>query len=403
MPFREAWLFIGPLLVLAGFGAGQPLITGVGFAVVLVGGVSRYWHRHLFDRVTLSRSLSERRAFVDDTVQLHVELENRKLLPLPWYEWRLAVAEHASVRDEHLSAAAAPGFSWLVRRGAIGWYERQEWTFSLSVSERGYHQFGPASLRSADLLGLFPDFVEDDRNDRLIVFPRVYSMEDLGFPADRPFGELKGRNRIFEDPRRIAGVREYRYGDPLRRIDWKATARAGELRSRIYEPSASRQFYILLNIDTLSHSWEGYLKDELERTVSIAASIAVWAAGAGYAIGLLANGAFPEADRPIRLPPSSASDQVTRVLESLATVQPLTLSDLADVVHRERGRISAGSTIIAVASLVPESLAAALRRLSDEGHAVFVVATSERVDTSLLGEIPVRSLGGAFRPPEVPA
>ncbi len=401
MPFRDAWLFFGPLLILVGFGAGEPVVTGVGFAILLIGGVGRYWSRHLFDRVTLKRSLSERRAFVDDPVTLTVELENRKLLPLPWYEWRLAIAENATVDDEALSAAAAPGFSWLTRRGAIGWYERQRWDFTVRVSERGYHQFGPATIRSADLLGLFPGTTEDEDAVHLVVFPRVYSMEDLGFPAVRPFGELKGRNRIFEDPRRIAGVREYRQGDPLRRIDWKATARSGELRSRIYEPSASRQFYIMLNIDTLSHSWEGYLKDELERTVSTAASIAVWAADEGHAIGLLANGSYPAADRPIRLPPSNAADQVTRILESLAMVQPLTLSDLAEVVHRERGRIATGSTVVVVASLIPEPLAAALRRLSDEGHAVFVVATSDRIDATLLGDVPVRSLGGAFQRPEV--
>lgn len=403
MPFRDAWLVVGPLLILVGFAAGESVITGIGFAIILIGGVSRYWTRHLFDRVTLRRSLLERRAFVDEPVRLSVQLENRKILPLQWYEWRLALAENVTIDGEQLAAAAAPGFSWLVRRGAIGWYERQQWDFTVRVTERGYHQFGPASMRSADLLGLFPRYHEDNDQDRLIVFPRVFSMEDLGFPADRPFGELKGRNPIFEDPRRIAGVREYREGDPLRRIDWKATARAGDLRSRIYEPSASRQFYLLLNIDTLSHSWEGYLKDELERAVSTAASIAVWAAGSGYAVGLLANGAFPEADRPIRLPPSSATDQLTRILEALAMVQPLTMSDLAEVVHRERGRIAAGSTIIVVASLIPESLAAALRRLADEGHAVFVVSTSDRVDTSLLGEIPTRAIGGAYQRPGVPA
>lgn len=403
MPFKEAWLLIGPGLILLGFGTGEPVVTGVGFAVLLLGGVARLWHQHLFDRVTLTRSLSERRAFAGDPVTLTVELENRKLLPLPWYEWRVAVPDDAVVEGEHLAAAAAAGFSWIHRRGAIGWYERQEWTFTVRIDQRGYHQFGPGSMQSADLLGLFPRSTSDDTRTHLVIFPRVYPLEDLGFPAVRPFGEIKGRNPIFEDPRRIAGVREYRPGDPLRRIDWKATARSGELRSRVYEPSASRQFYVLLNIDTLSHSWEGYLKDELERAVSTAASISVWAAGAGHAIGLLANGSYPGADRPIRLPPSSAADQVTRVLEALAMVQPLTLNDLADVVHRERGRIVAGSTIVVVASLIPEALAGALRRLAGEGHAVFVIATSDRIDATLLGDIPMRRLGGAFQRPEVPA
>ncbi|MDZ7729281.1 MAG: DUF58 domain-containing protein [Dehalococcoidia bacterium] len=302
MPFRESWLVLGPFLVVLGFLAGEPFISGIGVVVVAIGAVARYWSKHVFDRLTLRRTLRQRRVFVDEPATLHAELENAKPLPLPWFEWRLAVAEHASFPGEQLSAAAAPGFSWLVRRGAIGWYERQSWDFELTVSERGYHQVGPASLRSADLLGLFPRHIEDVAVDHLVVFPRVYTIPELGLPPNRPFGELKGRNRIFEDPRRIAGIREYREGDPLKRIDWKATARAGELQSRVYEPSATLQLYVLLNIDTLEHSWEGYRKHDLERTVSVAASVAVWGAEERFAVGLLANGSFPGRPAPAPSP-----------------------------------------------------------------------------------------------------
>jgi uncharacterized protein (DUF58 family) len=202
--------------------------------------------------------------------------------------------------------------------------------------------------------------------------------------------------RVFEDPLRIAGLREFRPGDPLRRVDWKATARQGSLTSRVYDPAASRQIYLLVNIDTLSHAWEGYLKEDLERTVSTAASVAVWAAGRRHAIGLLANGSFPDADRPIRLAPSSSPDQVTRILEALAMVQPLTLNTLANTIRRESGRIPMGSTIVVVASLVPESLAGALLRLQDEGNSVFLLATSSRVDVSNLEGIRVHSIARAF-------
>ncbi|MDZ7729282.1 MAG: hypothetical protein U5Q44_14445 [Dehalococcoidia bacterium] len=78
-------------------------------------------------------------------------------------------------------------------------------------------------------------------------------------------------------------------------------------------------------------------------------------------------------------------------------VQPLTMGDLAGVIEKERGRIAAGSTIVLVASLIPEPLAAGVRRLAAEGHPVTVIGTSERVDTSQLGEIPFHSVAGAFR------
>lgn len=390
MPFRDAWLLAGGILVFAGFAASQPAIAGVGVAIVLIGAVSRFWARRLFDRVTLRRELGERRAFIDEAVPLEVTLENRKALPLPWYEWRIAFSDPLSVEQEGLASFAVPGLSWLVRRGALGWYERRRWQFQVRAAERGYHQVGPATIKSADILGVFPRTLADPVEQHLVVYPRVFPLEDLGFPADRPFGDRRGRNRLFEDPLRISGLREYRPGDPLKRIDWNATARRGDLTSRVYEPPATEQLYIVLNIDTLEHAWEGYLKEDLEHTVSTAASIAVWAAGAKFSVGLLANGSFPNADRPIRLPPSRSRDQLTLILEALAVIQPLTMGDLAGTVAREGSRIPAGSTIVAVASLVQEPLAAILVRLQAEGHRVFVVATSGRVQPALPAQLPLR-------------
>jgi uncharacterized protein (DUF58 family) len=123
----------------------------------------------------------------------------------------------------------------------------------------------------------------------------------------------------------------------------------------------------------------------------------VWAAGARYAVGLLANGAFPDADRPIRLPPSRARDQVSRLLEALAVIQPLTMGDLAGAIQRESGKLPQGSTLVVVASLLPPALAGVLARLHDEGHHVFVIATSDRVRGAVPPGIGVREVGGAFQ------
>ena len=396
MPFRDAWLLVGAALALIGFAAGEPVITAVGFVVVLIGAISRYWSRHLFSRVTFEPTLSEHHTSIDEPLTLTVTMQNRKVLPLPWYEWRMALADSIRVDNETLAAAAVPGSSWLTRRGAMGWYEGRTWRFELRPQERGFHQLGPTSIRSADLFGIFPKAQEVGSLRQLTVYPRVFALDELGLPADRPFGERKGGSRVFEDPLRIAGLREYRPGDPMKRIDWKATARSGELTSRIYQPSATQQLYICLNIDTMEHAWEGYLKDELERAVSTAASIAVWAAGARYAVGLLANGSFPNADRPIRLPPSRSPEQLTRLLEALAVIQPLTMGDLAGTLLRESSRLPAGSTIVVVASLIPEPLAGVLVRLHEEGQRVYVLATSARAMDILPRGIPVQSVGRAF-------
>lgn len=396
MPFRDAWVLIGVLLIFIGYGIAEPIVLALGFVIFVIGGITRFWSRHIFDRVTLSRSIENNRVFLGEAATLSVSLENKKVLPLPWYEWRLALGDTYKVEGEALSASVAPGSSWLVRRGAMGWYQRHDWSFDLVAHDRGYHVVGPGSVRSADILGMFPSKTTDESTLFVTVFPRVVGMDELGLDSDRPMGERKGRNRLFEDPMRIAGLREYRPGDPMKRIDWKATARSGDLVSRVYEPSATQQLYLLVNIDTLAHAWEGYLKDDLERTVSVAASLAVWAAGKRFSVGILANGSFPEADRPIRLAPSRSRDQLTRVLEALAVIQPLTMGDLAHAIQKESGRIPQGSTLVLIASFIPPELAAVVNRLAAEGHRMSAIVTSDRADTSLLVGVPVHSAGRSF-------
>jgi len=72
------------------------------------------------------------------------------------------------------------------------------------------------------------------------------------------------------------------------------------------------------------------------------------------------------------------------------------MGDLAGAIQREGGKIPTGSTLVVVASLMPPPLAGVLARLRDEGHHVFVVATSARVRDSMPPGIPIREVGGAF-------
>lgn len=179
--------------------------------------------------------------------------------------------------------------------------------------------------------------------------------------------------RVYEDPSRIAGVRDYRPGDALRRIDWNATARLGKLQSRTYEPTASQHLYVGLNTQTLEPAWAGYIPELLERSISIAASVARDAFDARYAVGLLANSSVPEADHAIRIAPGRRPEQFIRVLEALAIITPFVLTPLSAMLDREEHRLAAGTTIAVVTAIMPADLAATIVRLRRRGHQITVL------------------------------
>jgi uncharacterized protein (DUF58 family) len=202
---------------------------------------------------------------------------------------------------------------------------------------------------------------------------------------------------VYEDPSRIAGLRDYQPGDPLRRIDWNATARLGALQSRVYDPSSSRHLLVCLNTATLTPAWAGYIPELFERSITVAASLAREANEQRYAVGLLATSSVADADSAIRIPPGRRTEQLMRVLEALAVVTPFVLDSMSRMLDREEHRLAVGTTLVVVTATMPEDLAISILRLKRRGHAVSVLSTSGERWPDLLPGIEVLDLSAIDR------
>jgi uncharacterized protein (DUF58 family) len=370
---REVWIYAAALLVLVGVIAREPAPTAVGALVLLTAFVSRLWSRASLARVRYARSLPMRRAFVGESLEVTYSLTNRKALPVPWIEVRDTVPEKAPPEDEPGRPGGGPGTLLMNRSTSLAWYERVRWRHRFRCKARGYFQFGPAVLRASDIFGFFPATAEDNSIEHLTVLPKVLPLRDIGLPPQRPFGESSGGSAMFEDLSRVIGLRDYRSGDPLKRIDWKATARTQKLQSRLYDPAATLTMVIALNVSTLEHPWEGYDPVILERGVTVAASIASFAAEHRYAAGLAVNCTYPNADRHIWLAPSRNPDYHIRLLEALAMVSPFVVEPLEVILHRRAERLPFGSTVVLVAGYLPEGLHAYLTSSRRAGRRWFLV------------------------------
>jgi len=387
---RHPWAALGLALIAIGLVWSPGALVGLGVFVLLAGVLVRAWGERSLDGVELERLLPESRAFPGEALHLTYRVTNRKLIPLPWLEVRDLLPDALTAPALDRAPGGGAGTVSYRRSTHLRWHERVSWSLDLSCSERGYYRLGPARLRSGDGFGLVTKERAAAAVSVVVVYPRTVPLVDLGLPAARPLGDRRGRERIFEDPLRAAGVRDYHPGDPLRRIDWKATARRGELQSRVYEPSTAQHLTVALNVDTLERSWQGYVPELLEASIVVAASVARWAFDARYAVGLLANGAVPDSDRPLRIAPGRAPDQLSRVLEALGTIGPMTLTALAAQLEDESRALPLGSTLAVITAQMPEELAAVLRRLDASGQRVVVLAMAGDDWSELLGAVPVR-------------
>jgi uncharacterized protein (DUF58 family) len=384
---REIWVILTIATVIAGLAMQNAAIVALGALVGVACYIAMLWARFSLRRLTYERILPEDHAFPGETIAIDLRASNRKPLPLPWIDIRerFPTAMIPETGDE-FGVAGRVDLLQTDWRTSIAGDQRVTRRFDLYCPDRGVYEIGPTRLRSGDLFGLFSEERVEDRLTRVVVYPRTVELEDLGLPAQRPFGERKTGLRIFEDTSRVAGVRDYRPGDSMRRIDWNATARLGRLQSRVYDPSSSQHLLLCVNTQTTIPSWSGSVPDVLERVITVAASIARDAYEKRYSVGLLANGTFPEADRSIRIAPGRTPEQFIRILEALAIITPFVLEPLAAALDREEHRLVLGTTIAVATGVMTDELASTLLRLRRRGHTVVVITTSGQTWDAQLGD-----------------
>ena len=386
---RQAWVVIAAVTVIAGVAAGNIAAVALGAFVGLACFAAMLWARYSLRRVSYERYVPEDHAFPDDALAVELRVTNRKRLPLPWLDVRERFPESMvppDVRDEFITAGQVmvAQTDW---RTSVGGFQRVTRDYRLHCPDRGIYELGPGRLKAGDPFGLFTDDRPEDRLTPVVIYPHTVAIEELGLPARRPYGEMRRGLRLFEEPSRVAGVRDYRPGDTLRRVDWNATARAGKLQSRVYDPASSHHLLLCLNTQTLVPAWAGFVPELLERCITVAASIARDAYDRRYSIGMIANGSVPAADRAIRIAPGHRPEQFIRLLEALAVIGPFVLEPLAATLDREEHRLGIGTTIAVITATMPEELASTVMRLKRRGHAVLVLSASGEDWRDQLGDV----------------
>jgi hypothetical protein len=155
---------------------------------------------------------------------------------------------------------------------------------------RGLFILGPAQIRCADPLGIFPFTLITKETCKLFVYPAP-SYVNIRPPGGIPLGVLISTNPFNEDLTRRRSVREYTAGDELRRINWKSSARMSvddniRLMVNEYEASLSYPLIVFLNVDPAEYppkKREYYF----ERIIEAAASLCVMASRERQALGFI--------------------------------------------------------------------------------------------------------------------
>jgi uncharacterized protein (DUF58 family) len=349
------------LLIFSAFRQMVPLLATTVFLLVLTI-LPRLWSRYALR--SLSGSITgHERAFPREEIELTFELSNRGL-PLPWLEIEMELPYRLATGKRAHSPYTRERLRWVT---ALGRGQVISWKHTLEAKSRGDYQLGPLRLRSGDMFGLFPRELILPHFQSLLVYPRIFPLSKLNLPLRALFGEKVGPRSIYEDISRVAGAREYRYDDPLKRIHWKASAAHSKLQTRQYECGTSLSLLLILDVNSFTEEDE-----EFEYAVSTIASLAYEAEQQGFAVGLLTN-SEPE----VHIPIGNGRAQLTQILEALARITVKSRLPLSKQMDRIRTILPIGATLVVVTCATAPTLASLARQLDQDGYSLLWISIEQ--------------------------
>ena len=227
-----------PLLVIAG---GLGVLAALFFLLRAL--YSRRWEKGL----SCSLRFREEYGVEGGVSSLAEVLANDKGLPLPVVE----IDFHIDRRLQFTGGGNYALSDQSYRRDVftLAARERVTRTLEFRCTERGYFRIEEAGVAARDLfltqkyLGSFPQHTE------FYVLPKGVPVGQVAPPFSRIMGEMVSRKKIYDDPFAFAGLRDYARGDPMKYINWKATARAGKMLTNLHESTLSQRVVLLLDME----------------------------------------------------------------------------------------------------------------------------------------------------------
>ncbi|MFC1949409.1 DUF58 domain-containing protein [Chloroflexota bacterium] len=368
------WLVIPLVLFIGSLILHQVPLLLVALLLFLTGAVAKLWGRYCLSRVEYNRRLSASRVFWGEEVQLEVEVANRKLLPLFWLQIDDEIPDKVTLPKGKTSPTGNPNRSMLTSFLSLGWYHKVTRRYPMKCLQRGHFTFGPAQVSSGDLFGFNKRRMGVPGVNHLIVYPRILPLEKLGIPAKQPFGDIRLEKHLYQDPVLTSGVRDYHYGDSLKQIHWKTTARRGRLQTKIFEPTTTIDIGIFLDVRTVKPPLWGSVPQLLELGIITAASVSNYALTKGYRVGLHVNqNRWTDKASAIKLLPSRHASQQMRIMETLAQLHEVENIPIAQLVLKESRNLPEGSTILVVSAVTSDTLMSSLIRIKRSGRRVVLI------------------------------
>ncbi len=324
-------------------------------------------------KVSIERGFDTLHANFGQSVHLIEKISNKKIIPVPWLKVESRIDSGLQfgrqedlniLQDEfHISIFSMLPYTRIIR------------THDVKCVKRGFYHLKSAALTARSITGSISAGKDETTDAKLYVFPRTLAMLEMNFPSHSWQGDSVVRRWILEDPFIHAGIREYTLSDPMKNINWKASARFGTLQVNQYDPTAQHRLMILLNVDTKLNQWT--VTDEPERIeygISVAATLFEYAFKNVIEAGFGSNGFLKDMEKkPIRIEPAIGKHHQIKIMENLARLVILRSVSFNTLLDRELDKSPNNIDYLLITAVIDNDTEEKIRRLRGKGNSVEIL------------------------------
>ena len=285
--------------------------------------ILRSVYRRMRDRrlpnLTFERKFADPGVYAGEMTELHETLTNRRFFPM------FGVTVEAYLFNElRISGFEPPkkdGMQYMTERFSLWPYMRIRRRHRIECRKRGFYALQSAS--SPTRIGEY--WFESPAS--IHVFPRPVPVSAVIEAAGRMQGDERSARHLFSDPFSIAGVRDYRFGDSVSSINFKASARtwfAGTssvpLKVNARDFCADRRLLVFMDFHLERDSGiDGIVYSRrLEVGLSYASALIREAIYGGFSAGFFCNCRQSDGAMALRFPPAGGQEHMLSIFRAMA-------------------------------------------------------------------------------------
>lgn len=199
---------------------------------------------YVYVRIKFVQDIEKHLVVKGENVKLIVKICNEDLLIFPYIFVSFFGSHSLFNADSYSQSLSVTPFS------------KKEFVFNMACKYRGQYEIGVSDIYIEDFLGLIRLKYRIPETKKILVYPSIQSLDKFDVFTNSCSDSQNFSSGVSEDVSNIKDLRSYVYGDSLKKIHWKQTAKKNQLMIKNFQSTTDVNVNILLDLSKNKYSEE---------------------------------------------------------------------------------------------------------------------------------------------------